>query len=69
MQEKCLYTFWIKLCNLKGTVKERKGVYNETWGFQTLNDTYKTLSDVPVARNWYKTVSNLYENSYICNFV
>ena len=26
------------------------------------------LSDVPVSRNWYKTVSNLYENSYICIF-
>ena len=25
------------------------------------------LSDVPVSRNWYKTVSNLYENSFICN--
>ena len=28
----------------------------------------KVLSDVPVSRNWYKTVSNLYENSYIYNF-
>ena len=25
----------------------------------------KNQSDVPVSRNWYKTVSNLYENSYI----
>ena len=24
----------------------------------------KVLSDVPVSRNWYKTVSNLYENSF-----
>ena len=27
------------------------------------------ISDVSVSRNWYKTVSKLYENSYICNFV
>ena len=27
------------------------------------------LSDVPVSRNWYKTVSKLYENLYIWNFV
>jgi len=25
----------------------------------------KVLSDVPVSRNWYKTVLKLYENSYM----
>ena len=25
----------------------------------------KVISDVPVSKNWYKTVSNLYKNSYI----
>ena len=25
------------------------------------------LSDVPVSRNWYKTVAKLYQNSYISN--
>ena len=29
-------------------------------------ETHKSsLSDVPVSRNWYKTVSNLYKNLYI----
>ena len=28
----------------------------------------KHLSDVPVSKNWYKTVTNLYQNSYIYNF-
>ena len=27
------------------------------------------LSDVPVSKNWYKTMSKLYENLYIYNFV
>ena len=27
------------------------------------------LSDVSVSRNWYKTVSKLYENSLTCKFV
>ena len=32
-------------------------------------DRWEFLSYVPVSRNWYKTVSNLYENLYIYNFV
>ena len=41
----------------KGTGKEKwKGVKDETWESQALNDTYIHIS-------------NLYENSYMCNFV
>ena len=45
------------------------GIGYETWDSQALNDTDETSIDVPVSKNWYKTVSNLYENSYINNFV
>ena len=44
-----------------------KGV-KETWEYQALNYIHIWyLSNFPVSRNWYKTVSNLYENSFICN--
>ena len=48
--------------DIKETVKEK-------WssGVEWYNARY--LSDVPDSRNWFKTVPNLYENSYICNFV
>ena len=42
-----------------------RGVYDETWESQELNDTYKTSSDVSVSRNLYKTVLNWYENLYM----
>ena len=35
-------------------------------GVETI--TLRQISDVPVSRSWYKTVSKLYENSCICNF-
>ncbi len=41
---------------LKVSMEEKgKGVWNETWESQALNDTYKTFfSDVSVSRNWFK---------------
>ena len=38
---------------IKGTVKEKWSRHHESY----------------ISRNWYKTVSNSYENSYIYNFV
>ena len=54
---------------LKGTENEKwKGVLEETWESQALNDTYNTSFRCS-SRNWYEIVSNLYTNSYIYNFV
>ena len=50
-----------------GTVKEKLKRYRiktENWTIHI-----RHLSDVPVLRNWYKTVSKLYENINIWNFV
>ena len=53
-----------KKYNFKGTVKEKwEEIKTETWKPWELNDTFKHLSDVPVS------LSNLYENSYVWNFV
>ena len=38
------------------------------WNLRTSEvdrDLQELYTDVPVSRNWYKTESNLYENSYI----
>ena len=36
------------------------------WNLSILGvDRERVLSDVPVSRKWYKTMSNLYENVYI----
>ena len=52
---------------IKGTINEKwKGLKKpENIRHWTIHIWY--LSDFPVSRNWYKTVSNLYENSFICN--
>ena len=54
---------------LKGTVKENKRGYRlNAYHFSSWSQPMKVLSDVSVSRNSYKTVSNVYENSYIYNF-
>ena len=55
---------------LKGLKRKMKGGigWNLSENLRRWMIHLRLLSDVPVSRNWYKTVSNLYENSYICNF-
>ena len=39
-----------------------KGGIGWAYHFSSWSRPMKGISDVPVSRNWYKTVSNLYEN-------
>ena len=48
---------------MKGTVLA------ETGDLRSWLRPIRVLSDVTVSRPWYKTVSNLYKNSYICNII
>ena len=47
---------------LKGTVKNERGYKLKANHFRSWSRPMKVISVVPVPRNWYKTVSNLYEN-------
>ena len=55
---------------VKGTVKEKwKGYRLKANHFSSKSRPMKVISDFPVSRNWYTTLSKLYENKYIYNFV
>ena len=59
-----------KTASIKGTVKEKwKGNRIKSENLRRWTMHIRHLSDVNVSRNWYKTVSKLYENSDLYNFV
>ena len=51
--------------SIKGAVKEKLRGYMTPENLRSWTIPIRHESDVPVSRNWYKTVSKLYQNAYI----